>query len=408
MDTEIERRAPRDRLARSSKSIAFGTAALAASVAWGSAYADPLASPSMTAPLSGNPNPTSFDAGPLGKVYVTGAVSGLALAQSHHTPGDDTDLLDVSNGQAIIQTTTGFIQFYIQAGAYSLPSLGTGYVKAGSATEHFFSALPVAYVKLAPTSEISFQIGKLPTLIGSEYTFTFQNMNIERGLLWNQEPAISQGAQANYAKGPLTLSVSINDGFYSDHYNWVSGLASYAFSANDTLAFAGGVNFASTDKSTLATPIAQNNGNVIDVLYSHTAGPLTVSPYFQYTHTPEKDRFGLYRSASTYSGAVLAKYSFTPMISLAGRVEYVSSQSSGCGPQVGEEGDACIPTNLLYGPGSNAFSVTLTPTYQNKLFFARGEVSYVRAGDFTSGFGFGANFNDRDQVRGLVETGVLF
>jgi len=28
---------------------------------------------------------------------------------------------------------------------------------------------------------------KLPTLIGAEYTFTFENMNIERGLLWNQE-----------------------------------------------------------------------------------------------------------------------------------------------------------------------------------------------------------------------------
>ena len=358
----------------------------------------------MTVPLSANPNPTSFDGGPLGKVYVTGAVTGLGLAQSNRTPGDNSDLLDVSNGQAIIQTTSGPIQFYIQAGAYSLPSLGASYIKAGSATHDFFSALPVAYVKFAPTAEISFQVGKLPTQIGSEYTFTFQNMNIERGLLWNQEPAISQGAQANYAKGPLTLSVSINDGFYSDHYNWVSGLASYAFGANDTLAFAGGTNFASTDKSTLATPIAQNNGSVVNVLYSHTAGPLTVMPYFQYTHTPEKDGLGLYRSASTYSGAVLAKYSFTPMISLAGRVEYVSSNSASCPA----EDVICAPTNLLYGPGSNAFSVTLTPTYQNKLFFARGEISYVRAGDFTPGFGFGENFDARNQVRGLVETGILF
>ena len=67
----------------------------------------------------------------------------------------------------------------------------------------------------------------MPTLIGAEYAFTFQNMNIERGLLWNQEPIISRGIQGNYSSGPLTVSLSLNDGLYSNNYNWISGLVSY-------------------------------------------------------------------------------------------------------------------------------------------------------------------------------------
>ncbi len=61
--------------------------------------------------------------------------------------------------------------------------------------------------------------GKLPTLIGAEYTFTFENMNIERGLLWNQENAVNRGVQANFTSGPVAVSVSWNDGFYPNRYN---------------------------------------------------------------------------------------------------------------------------------------------------------------------------------------------
>ncbi|WP_164055912.1 outer membrane beta-barrel protein, partial [Serratia marcescens] len=69
---------------------------------------------------------------------------------------------------------------------------------------------------------------------------------------------------------------------------------------------------------------------------------------------------------------------------------------------------SCAPTNLLYGPGSSAWSLTFTPTYQKGIFFARGEVSYTRIGNLEAGFGFGRDFDRRDQVRALIETGILF
>ncbi len=359
----------------------------------------------MTAPLSANASPASFDAGPLGKVYVTGVASGLAFAQSNHSPFDRDATADLSNGQVFIQTTSGPVQFFIEAGAYSLPSLGAPYAKASPTTNNTYSALPVAYVKLQPTAEISVQIGKLPTLIGSEYTFTFQNMNIERGLLWNQEPAVSDGVQLNYVKGPVTASVSLNDGFYSNRYSWISGLFTYAFGSNDSLTFAGGGNLAKSHKSTTATPLLQNNGSIYNVMYSHTSGPWTVGPYFQYTTNRKITAGGAtYTSSDTVSGAVLAKYSFTPEFSIAGRAEYIAASADAC-PAAALN---CVQSNVLYGPKSKALSLTLTPTYQKGIFFIRGEGSLVSLSKVAPGAGFGTTGTDKTQVRALIETGFLF
>jgi hypothetical protein len=71
----------------------------------------------------------------------------------------------------------------------------------------------MAWAKIAPTDNFYIQGGKLPTWIGAENAFTFQNMNIERGLLFAQEPTISRGGQLGYTQGPLALALSWNDGF---------------------------------------------------------------------------------------------------------------------------------------------------------------------------------------------------
>jgi hypothetical protein len=63
-------------------------------------------------------------------------------------------------------------------------------------------------LKLVPEKNTSIQFGLLPTLMGAEYTFSFQNMNIERGLLWGQENAITRGVQINQTMGKFTASFS--------------------------------------------------------------------------------------------------------------------------------------------------------------------------------------------------------
>ena len=111
--------------------------------------------------------------------------------------GDHSSNLDISNGMGIVQKIDGIVQFYAQGGVYSLPSLGTNYhltQSAGQATSSISACSPRA-TEIVPTDTFSVEGGKLPSLIGDEYTFTFENMNIERGLLWNLEPAISHGVQ---------------------------------------------------------------------------------------------------------------------------------------------------------------------------------------------------------------------
>jgi hypothetical protein len=352
-----------------------------------------LSTPAMSASLSNNTNPLSVDAGPLGKIYVSGQVTGFAESQTAPV-STDKNKADFSNIQLEIQKTDGVVQFYVQAGEYNFPSLGSPIYASPRLTENTFKYVPVAFLKIVPNAEFSIQIGELPTLIGAEYTFSFQNLNINRGLLWNQEPAISRGIQLNYTKGPLTISGSLNDGYFSEHFSTLSGLVSYAVTPKDTLAFAGSGNFDKTSRSSFVTPIAQNNGTIWNVLYTHTEDKWLINPYIQYSTTPKEESFGLPSSASTFGIAVLGKYSFTPNFNVAGRVEYETSSGS--------------DVSLLYGPKSDAWSFTITPTYQWKTYFIRGEFAYVKVDSGTPGFMFGAFLNKDEQSRAMIETGVLF
>jgi len=370
-----------------------------------------MTTPALTGPLVANPNPINFDAGPLGPVYVTGVVSGLGLWQNNPFPGNQRSLASLSNGQFSFQKTDGLFQYYIQVGAYTIPTLGAPYFNTPVATGDFFGPLPLAWAKVAPNDAFSIQGGKLPTLIGAENTFSFQNMNIERGLLWGQEPAISRGGQLNYTAGPLAAALSLNDGFYSNRYTWLSGSATYTFNSSNNVVFAAGGNYAHTTKmttttpffQTTATPLFQNNETLFTLVYNYNAAPWTITPYFQYTHVPTASTIGAFTSASTYGGAILANYSFPDDSPLSGfslpiRFEYIASTGS----------LANGAPNLLYGPGSSAWSITLTPTYQYKIFFARAEISHVGTNSTTPGLVFGRDGSNTTQTRFLFETGILF
>ena len=151
----------------------------------------------------------------------------MGLVQNNHVPGDNSTQADLSNGQVFIQKTDGWFQFYLQAGAYNIPALGTPFLATDKTMSDLYGPLPVAFVKLQAGKNTSILIGALPTLIGAEYTFTFENMNIERGLLWNQENAVNRGIQVNQTMGKFAASLSWNDGFYSNRYTWLSGSLAY-------------------------------------------------------------------------------------------------------------------------------------------------------------------------------------
>lgn len=363
----------------------------------------PSLQPAMTAPLAQNSSPMSLDLGPLGsKVYITGAVSGLAYAQSNPVAGDHDAWGDLGNAQIFINKADGEFQYFIDVGAYSLPALGTlPYTKATTLTTNTYDVVPIAFAKWAPAAlpGFSIQAGKLPTLIGDEYMFTIQNSNIERGLLWGVEPLVSKGVQVNYTSGPVTVNVAWTDGFYSNDLNTISGALTYVISPTDTVIVQGEGNTSKDPRVSSTTLPIYNNSELFDLIWTHTMGPWSFTPYFQYTHAPKYPGAGWTKDTDTWGGALLATYTFDSKGMLAGwslpaRVEYIA-QSKGAG--VG------VP---LFGPGSNAWSITATPTYTFNRWFVRGEVSYVGLGG--GGSGYGSDGSKKDQVRGMVELGFLF
>jgi hypothetical protein len=370
-----------------------------------------MTTPAMTGPLVANPNPMSFDAGPLGPVYVTGAVSGLGLWQNNKFPDQQHSQASLSNGHVFIQKNEGLFQYYIDVGAYTLPVLGAPYFSTATTTGDFYGPVPMAWAKIAPTDAFYIQGGKLPSVIGAENVFTFQNMNIERGLLWAQEPSISRGGQLGYTIDPLALIFSWNDGFYSNRYTWLSGSATYTLNPANSLVFSAGGNYSQTAKvttttpffQTTAVPLFQNNERIFNLIYTYNSAPWTITPYFQHTYVPTQPSIGALTAGKTFGGAILANYTFSedsPLsgFSLPARFEYIGSTGNA----------ANGAPNLLYGPGSKAWSITFTPTYQYKIFFARAEISHVGTSGTTPGLVFGPNGTNTTQTRGMLEVGVLF
>jgi hypothetical protein len=388
------------------RSLKKSTVPLAVGLALGMAL--PVSASALTLP-----SPYMVSAGPLGQIGVQGVVSGLGFYQDN-PQGTVAGTLaskhvgaDISNGLVIVQKSSGLVQFTLEAGAYSFPTLASGFTSA-SQTINDFGALPVAYVTLAPSKAFSVEIGKLPTLIGAEDGFTFQNLNIERGLLWDVEPIVSRGVQANYSMGPLSASLSWNDGYYSNRYNTVSGDLTWTIDGSNSLEFYASGNLGKAGGSTNNTYGAANiadgadDSTIYGLIYTYNHGPLTIEPYLQYMRTPAQPGIDLNHGFSNYGGAVLASYSFTPTFSLTGRVEYLGVSGH---PGLGQESYASGVTDLP--EDSHAWSVTLTPTYQAGDFFLRGELSYVTA-SCPTGLGFsGATGQGTTQLRGLIETGFL-
>jgi hypothetical protein len=318
------------------------------------------------------------------------------MVQNNHVPGDSSAQRDLSNGQVFLQKTDGWFQFYLQAGAYNIPDLGVPFIATDKTTTDLYGPLPVGFVKIQAGKNTSFEAGALPTLIGAEYTFSFENMNIERGLLWNQENVITRGIQVNQTMGKFAASLAWTDGFYSNRYTWLTGSLAYTKGAN-AVSFVAGGNLGQTRFENLATPV-QNNGAIYDVIYTLTKGPWIVQPYYQFTDVPTNAKLGIAKGASTNGGAILLSYAFKHGFSLPVRFEHITSSGSA----------ATDAVNLLYGAGSSGTSFTVTPTYQTGGFFVRGDFSFVHAGNYAKGAVFGPLGTADNQARGVIETGFMF
>ncbi len=357
----------------------------------------PLSTFVLTGPLQWLP-PATLDAGPLGKLSVNGIVTGFSVFQNNSVPGDDSAQATLSNGQVFIQKADGKYQYYVQAGVYTMPTLSVPFVDAQDTVKNFYGPVPIAYLKLPAGKTTQFLIGSLPTLMGSESTFTYQIFIIERGFVWNQENAVNRGIQVNQTLGKyLTASLSWNDGYYSDRYSWLSGSATLTKGPH-TLVYDGMGNLGQTVYQTTATPI-QNNGYMHAVIYTYAKGPWIISPYFQYGKLPTNAKVGVTKGTSATGGAINASYAFKSGFSLPARVEFLTSSGSATDGSV----------NLLgFGAGSGGVTFTATPTYQKGGMYLRSDLALVHATNYATGAVFGKAGTDASQFRAVLEFGFIF
>ena len=351
--------------------------------------------PSIPGPLHAPPAHT-FEAGPFGKLNYNFLVSGMGLWQGNPILSANSANGALNLGKFFLEKTTSWWQFNVQAGAYNLPALGTPFISTHKTVFDFYGPVPVAYMKFMLTKSTSIQVGSLPTLMGAEHTFDFRNMNIERGLLWNQENVINRGIQVNQTLGKFAASFSWNDGFYSNRYSWLSGSATYTNGPHN-ISLTAAANLGQTAFRTLATPV-QNNSSMYAIIYAYAKGKWIVQPYLQYTTVPKNVKARITNGNSTWGEAVLVSRTFSHGFSLAGRAEYIASTGSAAHESV----------NLLYGPASAAWSLTMTPAYQYKHLFTRAELSFVQANGYSLGDAFGLAGLDPNQPRGAIEAGFAF
>ena len=316
------------------------------------------------------------------------------------TGADGISRTDLSNGMLIVTKNSGWFRFGITAGVYVLPVVGEALnpTTQGGANTSLYGYVPQAYFAFVPNDHVTITVGQLATLLGQEDGFTYQNIDIQRGLVWAAESTFSRGLRVTYVQGKFTGDLEYNDGFYTGNWRAFEGLAGWAPSANTDVQFA----FIAPNPNTpgnATTSIA--NKTEYDFMFTQQIGKLQLLPYVLFVNSPASASLGYPSSENATGEAFLASYAFNGTYSVGGRYEWFVNHS----------GVTDMSPNadfLGYGPGSRASSFTITPAYRENLFFVRAEFSLVHAADAAPGLAFGGAGLSATQTRVLVETGVQF
>lgn len=368
--------------------------------------ASPTPAPAATASPSPLPSSTSLTLGPLTIDGVFSAfslfTSGINATGALDTSGgaDLSNRTDVSNAFIIVNKSAGTFRYGFAAGAYNIPVVGFALNKTTQtgANTSLYGAVPSIYAEYAPTGSFNLQAGKLATLAGQESTYTYENANIQRGIIWNLETAVSRGIRGTFTGSKFNGAVEVNDGYYSGNRLGIEGQITNSPSPNTTVEFVFVLPNASAPANATAS-IA--NKRLYNPLLTYATARWSFSPYLLFVESPSSLALGYKNSEHAFGAVASAAYALNSTWSLPLRIEYGKNGST--------PSDASPNANLLgYGPGSRAWTYTLTPTYRKGVFFARAEASDVNVTNFTPGAAFGAGGTQSNQFRTGVETGLQF
>ncbi|NPB05167.1 MAG: outer membrane beta-barrel protein [Aquificae bacterium] len=211
-----------------------------------------------------------------------------------------------------------------------------------------------AYVELM-LGKVSVLAGRILTNIGGEAPYTWQNVNIQRGLVWNGEPVFYNGFRISFDAAPFGFYFGVNDRDTADGKFAVEAGISGSWSELKT---DWSFNVLYPDKAD------ENNARVFNLTTNF--GGLEFAPitfYADYLNVPtdQGDR-------NAWGFALLTDLTITEKTSMGFRVERVIQEDG-----VDAYGIGC---------GNDAWTVTLTPKYAfNRYLYLRAEASYVSLDD---------------------------
>jgi len=210
--------------------------------------------------------------------------------------------------------------------------------------------LDFGYATYAPVDNMTMDIGWILTTIGNEASPSIFSANINRGFLWNSQPAAYEGARVNYTAGGVNLSAELN------HNNGGAGNPlDWAVSANGE---AGSFSYAVTYYD------GKDTVNIVDVVLNTSVSNIDVGlnvDYFMIDEAPT----GTDDTAMGVGLYVTPKFG---KIELPIRFEYVSDTDTGI---------YSVPGG---GGVDNATTITVTPTYRvNDNMYVRAEFATVTA-----------------------------
>ncbi|NPA40566.1 MAG: porin [Thermodesulfobacteria bacterium] len=332
------------------------------------------------------------------KPSVSGAVSAYAIYTSS-TSAKKTNY-DVSSALVTVSEKSIAnlpVSYTVTAGAYAMPVVAVDFTSTADTTK-VLTPLPIAYLEYAsPSIPVTIDVGRMPTLIGYESAFTYQNDYVDRGLVWNMQPILHDGIRITYSGiKNITIKFGINDGYYSasvdtfDGKRVISPAIEGSISGSPLKDVSISFNFLIPTKSARPNETADPaNKQEYNLVGSYSFGKLTVGWDALYVYAPKDTKAMVSKASSAYGIALHGEYAVNEELKLAGRIEYVNDDSGG--------------VDLVgIGNGNSAFTITFSPCFTKGSYFLKGDLAYVKAdNDFTSD-------NKDSLTRVAIEAGISF
>jgi len=362
------------------------------------AHADTSPSPSPSPASTATPAPVALHAVFSATESYTSGVNATGSFDTA-TGADVSSRFNVSNAFAILTKTSGTLQCALQAGAYSIPTIGVAgnkTVQSGANTD-LYGPVSLAYLKYVPSGNFNVSAGVLATLVGAESTFTYKDWNIQRGAVWNVENAVSRGVRAAWTTGKAVVTLGADDGYYSSKYGAAEASLTYAPDANDSIL---GV-WLDPNARTPGNPTTSiANKELFNLVYTRTSGKLQLAPYVLWAHSPASSSLGYTNAEGAFGAAILADLTWSHNFSTALRWETLHDGSSPT--------DTSPNADLIgYGPGCGISSWTLTPQWKlgGGAYF-RFDVSSAHVTGPKPGLAFGTDGDSSNQSRVVLELGT--